>query len=393
MPGIIELSTPLNKDSRKLVLRRNIKTYIAASFMLAALLVLCLQYKNQLCFMANYVANPFSTKEKILLVWHSGYGENEQIARLKIGASHIGIDLRIVNDGSKIHYSIMQPVETAMQIFKPDFLLLIEEFSSYYRGVPNYMTLTHGEARYFDLSKRDTPVLKLPHLLEFDAILYSSKNTKLLEAELAKQGKNLQGFLWYPTMYVTKYEPGTPQKLFYSGGTLWDKTRSSPKYLELYQMLDKTGYFQVSGPEKVWQHLSKSWIGVLPFDGNSLIKHINSAGIELILHHIDHIKGAAPTGRIFEAVAANVVIISDKHPFIIEHFGNNVLYIDIEQDALGIFSQINDHVHWIMNHPEAAQQMAANCHKIFKEKFSLEDQLQKLLNLHRDLQLQKKYIA
>lgn len=127
---------------------------------------------------------------------------------------------------------------------------------------------------------------------------------------------------------------------------------------------------------------SNSFIGHIPVDGKSLIAAIHAAGISLVLHSDSHLTSGVPTARIFEATAANTVIISDRHPFVVEHFGDNILYIDIEQDANAIYKQIAAHMQWILAHPAKAQAMAAACNKIYKEQFSLEQQLLRVVQAH-----------
>ncbi len=367
---------------------KQIRYLIQAAIIGFLLAILVVQSQQQLEFIWRYRPALALHKAKILLVWFGGYGETDTIARLKIAATHENIDLRIINGNPhKIKREpFNEPVEKAIKLFRPDFLLLIEDRLGNYPGIRNYMTLTHGTARYLRVRPNGKVDLLIPHLANFDALLPSFKDIDLLQQAMQNIGKTYNGFEWYPTVYITEYAPANPQKLYYSGGKLWDKTRGSVKYREVYKKLDSAGYFAVSGPEDTWQDMPNSWIGLIPFDGKSLLAKIHDAGMELVLHHAEHLRGGAPTARIFEAAAANVVIISDKHPFVMQNFGDNVLYIDVSQDADSIFNQIDRHVKWILAHPIEAKQKAANCNAIFKQKYSLEQQLQKLLALHQRMQ-------
>ena len=98
------------------------------------------------------------------------------------------------------------------------------------------------------------------------------------------------------------------------------------------------------------------------------------------------IKRNGPTGRIFEAAAAGCAIISDRHPFIVQEFGDAVLYIDQEGSSEAIFQAIATHMAWIRSHPEKAQEMAFRCHQIFMEKFTLEKQLCDLKEICENIQ-------
>lgn len=327
-----------------------------------------------------------SSTPKILLVWDRGIGEQDTIARLKITSKNLGVDLRDVSDRPPyyIRWFIKDPVTLAAQEFQPDLILTIQDYVKYYNlGIPNYMTLTLGTDRYLELDKNGVAKIINPELLKFDALLPSFKDINLLQSVYERDtGKEFIGFSWYPSAYMTEYTPAIPKKLLYSGGFKWDSTRGSEKYLSLYKQLDATGYFQVSGPKRKWKDIPNSSIGLLPADGVAMIDAIHKAGVSLVFHHRQHIDGGAPTSRIFEAAAANAVIISDRHPFVVEHFGDNVLYVDIDQDVDVMFKQIDDHMQWILANPTKAQQMADRCHTIANDFFSLELMLGKLIELH-----------
>lgn len=329
--------------------------------------------------------NMLSAQPRILVVWFKSIGEQETIERMKITAKRLGIDLRVASTHPRfyIRWFVKDPVVIAQGEFKPDFLLTIQDWLNYFPGTPNYMTLTLGTDRYISIDQSGKAEIIVPEQAKFDALLPSFQDIDLLKQAYERNGKQFIGFPWYPTVYVTDYEPAYPKKLFYSGGFLWDVTRGSDKYKQLFTMLDRSGYFVVCGPKHKWKHAPNSNIGMIPIDGHSLIDQHHKAGVALVLHAQQHIDGGAPTARIFEAAAANAVIIADRHPFIIKNFGDNVLYIDIDQDAATMFQQIDDHMQWIYAHPNQAQQMAANCNAIYKQKFSLEEQMTKLLDMHR----------
>ena len=247
------------------------------------------------------------------------------------------------------------------------------------------MTFTMDIQRYVRPNADGSFALVRSEYANFDALLPSFTAIDKLKNAYEATGKSFNGFTWYPTVYTTEYQVAQPQYLFYSGGTLWDGTRASSKYKQLFSKLDQTGYFRVCGVVDKWQHTPNSAIGLIPIDGKSLIAAIHKAGISLVLHTQGHIESGAPTARIFEAAAANAVIIADRHPFIQQNFGNNVLYIDTEKSAENIFQQIDQHMQWIYAHPKEAQAKAINCHDIFMQKFSLDAQLLKLLEMHQHI--------
>lgn len=355
--------------------------------LVTGVLYLLINWSVQSNFKATYKVTSNDTPAKILLVWYRGIGEQETIARLKITAQRMGVELRSVSVKPPfyIRWFVKDPVAIAREQMQPDFLLTIQDWIEYYPGIPNYMTLTLGTERYITTEPDGQVKFINPEHAKFDALLPSFKDIDLLRTAYEAQGKKYQGFAWYPTAYTTEYESTAPNKLFYSGGFLWDTTRGSAKYKELFVMLDRAGYFAVCGPKKKWRSTPNSALGFIPVDGVALIQAQHNAGISLLLHTQLHLNGGAPTGRIFEAAAANTVIISDRHPFIEKYFGDNVLYIDIQQDAVGMFKQIDAHMAWIKANPQAAQTMAQNCKDIFMQNFSMEAQLARLIALHHEV--------
>ena len=151
---------------------------------------------------------------------------------------------------------------------------------------------------------------------------------------------------------------------------------------KMFALLDQQDYFIVYGTAEHWTYASKSRCELLPFDGKSVVAAIQRAGVTLILHTDMHIKNSTPTSRIFEAAAGSSVIISDKHPFILKHFADAVLYIDDNATGEQLFTQIDSHMKWILAHPVEAKELARRAHEIFIKQFTLEQQLQNLVKLH-----------
>jgi spore maturation protein CgeB len=117
-------------------------------------------------------------------------------------------------------------------------------------------------------------------------------------------------------------------------------------------------------------------------DSNDIIELIHDNGIFLLMHADRHLMDQISSSRLFEAAAANVIIISDKNQFVIDNFGDNILYFDHNKSTEEQADEIIKHVEWIKKNPEKAKEMANNCHKIFLEKFTMEKQLVKLAKMH-----------
>jgi hypothetical protein len=322
-------------------------------------------------------------KPKMLLVSGRGVGEKEQGARILIALKRLGVNAKVVRAFEKdsiYNKFIADRATLAAETMQPDFILTLE------RGVPslghiapNYLVLDQSSGHYISMDANNQPILINSAYHDFAGLLPSFKEIDLVKKAYETNGSAYVGFNWIPTVQRTDFKAQLPQKLFYPGGDISDNTRSKAKYMDVFKKLDQTGYFEVYGRPDRWLHTPKSFRGSIPFDGKSMLKLNNKAGITLIFHAKDHLDHGIPTGRIFEAASANTVIISDRNQYIIDNFGDNVLYVDVEQDAAGIFAQIDQHMQWIFAHPDQARQMAERCHMIFLQHFTLEEQMQRLL--------------
>lgn len=368
----------------------NLYFYIAAVFSILCLLYLCAYSIAKYKFIQRYVSNN-SYKTKVLLVWGNGYGEQEQTHRFKIVGERLGLDLRVVSVKPKnlINACFLKDMANiAALTMQPDLILTIERNIPFLNSAPNYLVLDQSAEQY--IRKVNNGVRMRSSLAHYAGLLPTFDDLDDLQTAFSQQGKIFNGFIWYPTVYRTNYVPQAAKKLFYPGGILRDVTRSSEKYTRLFKILDKSDYLAVYGLRSKWGHTPNSLLPPIEFDGVSLLEIQNAAGMSLILHDAEHLQGNVPSGRIFEAAAANTIIISDQHKFIMDNFGANVLYVDVNQNPEAIASQIQQHVDWIFMHPVAARKLAQNCHDIFIKKYTLEDQMQKLLELHNAVADHKK---
>jgi hypothetical protein len=189
---------------------------------------------------------------------------------------------------------------------------------------------------------------------------------------------------WVPSCEPTAFEPTrtAPGRVFYCGSQ-WDARRSSSKFMRLLAGLAGMKRLDVFGPREAWinkstdQAIQEAWRGFLPQDGAAVVAKIHECGIALVLHSEGHLRSGAPCSRIFEAGAASAVIISDKHPFVMRHFGSSVLYLDDRQEPL---DSARTHLQWIDANPELAQRIAFKAHHAANP-WNLYHQLDALANL------------
>ncbi len=197
---------------------------------------------------------------------------------------------------------------------------------------------------------------------KYDAIL-----SVLSKEKLKKLFPNEVVVPFYFSVPSTKFSDNLKTRLFF-GGDAWDKYRKST-VAKLYKFLDRTGYFDLYGTKGF--DLT-SYRGFIPFGESTVLNAMRRSGVALVLHSNVHFENDIPTARIFEAVAASTVVITDRLPFIVKNFGNTVLYIDRDRSPEEIFKQIDKHMQWILSHPEESIELARRSHEIFIKNFTLE---------------------
>lgn len=187
------------------------------------------------------------------------------------------------------------------------------------------------------------------------------------------------------TMYHSLSEPILEPtlgsfKLFYVGIN-WERVNNSKgRHHDLLVMLDERSLVKIYGPDelqgiRVWKGF-KSYVGELPFDGTSCVHAIHDAGIGLVLSSEAHKDAEMVSNRIFEAIAAGTIVISDENAFVKKHFGDSVLYIDTDREASNVVEQIEKHLAWIKKYPDDAFEKIRKTQQIFLEKFTLDQSIE-----------------
>lgn len=183
----------------------------------------------------------------------------------------------------------------------------------------------------------------------------------------------------YPTHQDLGFDEPTFKDIFYCGFLQYDSRRGKGDQMKALMKLSEMDLLSVYGTEKDWELVGRSYRGLLPFEADSVYQAIQDSGIALVLHSDVHYKAGIPTARIFEAAAAGAAIIADKHPFVIKNFGESVFYIDRQADYKKITMQILQHIDRIRKNPDQTRLMAKKANQIFREKFSLDLFVDKLL--------------
>lgn len=172
-----------------------------------------------------------------------------------------------------------------------------------------------------------------------------------------------------PSAPAIVFEPSlsADSRLFYIGSN-WDGMR----FPLLLSRLAAAGVLALHGHPDRWRHMPDAFVGEAPFDGRSVIERASRCGLGLCLHLPAHSEAGIPNMRVFELAAAGALIVADRHPFILNAFGDSVLYVDTalgeEEAAQAILSQVA----WARAHPSQGRSMAKAAQEVFLKRFSLD---------------------
>ncbi|MBW4660791.1 MAG: glycosyltransferase family 2 protein [Drouetiella hepatica Uher 2000/2452] len=270
---------------------------------------------------------------------------------------------------------------TEIKAFQPDFVIALHNNSPKLSDCPTYGCMWNPPSFFEGTEKY------VQNVLSYDGYLTSSKAIdRWLHHLLYNTPKVFFTAPFFTSCPQNQYQ--APQlenpRLAYLGSN-WDGLR----FQHLFEGLDDQDYMEVYGNSEGWQHLNHAYRGVIPYDGESVLRMLNQAGVGLCLHREEHRQAALPSMRIFEIVASGAIAICSDHPFIRETFGDSVLYIDPDVGYATQIEQISSHIQFIKDNLEAALDLSARAHSIFLKTYALEKLLLNLLPHHQTLVEQK----
>ena len=301
---------------------------------------------------------------RILILYPSGFiGEEEEVQRMKECFAKHGQECCVCAQSNISSAAIINPsCAICMDVRVPPI-----------KGVPCAIKW-HANRRG-----------QLRSALRYGNIFCGTPNAEETVKLPSVNGKKPRMMYLCTTTTGSEFCDSEKRRLFYCGAN-WDALRSR-RYAPLYKKLDATDYFDVYGPSSArWREKAPaSYRGYASNVNGALRGVMQKAGIALVLHADDFIRNGGPTLRIFEAAAASCVIISDKHPFVMENFGDSVFYVNQNASPEIMFQQIDGYVQWTLANPEKAKEMARRSHDIFMEKFTLEEETKKIIEFFKKL--------
>lgn len=346
--------------------------------------------------------NKATKKYKIGIVFPAGYAGGEEALSNCLAAKNLGWQCYIFGYSLKTeHDAILQYY--ASIVFKlinyfnqPDFIiylqpsLMLKGDQSTKYGV---MDVTQSDVLKFRESGKVNNPNDLKWMTYYDGYIVYGNITDWffrLKKEVAKHYKLSDEFISgaYPSVYWTNYQPSKKHKLVYYGNN-WDKRRSSNHYKEIFKLLGQRNYFEVYGHPTVWGNFHNSYKGTIPFDNESFIRKLETLGIALVLHSEFHLKYGIPSKRVFEAAAANNVIISDPISFVVKEFGECVYYINPDDAPKQVVEDIDRIVNLVRSDENLANEKAKCAHDVFVKKFAVENQLTRIGQMHEKVHKSK----
>lgn len=328
----------------------------------------------------------------VILTWPEvKNAEYEVVQRLCIAAANIGARVTIVdNDGYPIWstFKNVDPSDPRIDRDQYDFVISLHFESPRLFDIPSYSALWNPLEFYFMFGYEKSVMKLVSHndALSCDSDLADNHALNLFRG-LGRPVADL------PKLFHSPPEPYLPPtitesaKLFYIGIN-WERL-GGPKgrHHDLLETLDEEDLIAIYGPDvfqggRPWEGF-KTYRGPIPFDGRSVVKRLNEAGICLALSSKAHQQSGIMSNRLFEGLAAGTVVIANKHPIIDKYFSDCVYVIDDDRlDSAELRDLVRDLIISIRRNPEEGQRRAQIGQQRLAEMFSLERSLETLVATH-----------
>ncbi len=296
-------------------------------------------------------------------------GDREVAWRIKIAGEKLGWKVFVDENGGQL----------VCKMKNLDWVIsLLPDPKVFNARCPNYQAVFHP---YFFLDEKRRMLGKFE---KYDGYLLTIPDRQSIAEGFEKRGKEFHYIPFYPSIYYIPYCE-VPINNLVTMTPAWGDRLEKMKFQRFYRMLSNSGFTKFYGAQCNSYIIPYGYMGSIPYDGVSVVKTLQKHGIVLVIHSDTHNHEGIPSGRIFEAAAASTVIISDENPFIKEHFGDSVFYLDTSASAKAMHAQIVKHLDYIYQNSEKAREMAKKAHQIFADKFDMMNQLLQLEALNQNI--------
>ncbi|MEK6734014.1 MAG: glycosyltransferase [Pseudomonadota bacterium] len=300
------------------------------------------------------------------------YGENQQAKMIKETAEKQGYLAYIYTLNDK-DMDMFLPAKYMNELllyvlnimFKPDLHLAISFHVNLDLPSPKAMYISVPPQYYIERVEGIYPYVN--DYNKFLDINLVNKTDDWLSPILKKEIERYYGIVGVP---ANDYKASDRKRLLLFG-SLWGR-KTSNLYASIRELAKNDYMYFIRHKFLLLGLKDKQQFSEPAVGPNQLQERLNQYGIGLCIHSKYHNKEAVPSSRIFEIISSGAIAISDKNPFVIKFFGDNVLYFDQNGSAEEIYKQIDEHVRWVQENPIEAEIKAKNAHKILQEKFTTE---------------------
>lgn len=304
--------------------------------------------------------------------------EDEVIERVKIAAQSLDLECVVVDPCARL----INPPNTQLTQADVDFVLSLHFERPKQFDIFSFVTLWNPLQFYHEWGYRKFTRHLLTHddFLSCDSVSGDDHVRRFVSGYRGREGPL---FRFYPSVAEPILEPTLGDRRLFYAGMNWEKlNKKAGRHDGLFTLLDRDGDLRIYGPKTylnadVWEGY-RSYVGPIPFDGVSVIRLINQAGISLVLSSDAHCDSEMMSSRIFESSAAGAVIICNENPFARRHFGDSLLYIDTTLPPQDTYRQIQSHLVWIKAEPQKALELARQSQCVFRDKFRLDSCLERI---------------
>lgn len=329
---------------------------------------------------------PLKKRFAVIALWPDQMvAEHENIARLGVAASELGVEMLVVD-----RYGFTTDGNACQIDFEDvDFVLHLHFDTPKSYDAISYGAIWNPLQFYSEWGFSRTTENQLSHdfflntscscAFDYFTSIHSKEDKQQLLTIDAALNHTLSG----PIIPAAKK---TRRVAFYCGIN-WEKLDGRKgRHSEILSALDSEGLIAIYGPSRIrnvdiWAGFS-GYVSSLPFDGRSVVEACASAGIALVLSSDAHRECGIMSNRLFEALSAGAVIIGDDHPFLTRFFEGKFLRVDTSRKAEEQAEQILQHIRWANNNPEEAFELALSAQQMFLERYTLTRQLRDLYTLH-----------
>ncbi len=205
--------------------------------------------------------------------------EDEVIERLKIAAKLLDLECLVVDSFARL----IHPPHTQLTQDDVDFVISLHFEAPKQFDIFSFVTLWNPLQFYYEWGYRKFTRNVLTHddFLSSDSI---SGDDHVMRPISNGPSRERPLFRFYPTLSGPLLEPTLgDRKLFYVGMN-WEKSSKQPgRHDGLLGLLDQGGDLRIYGPKvfggvEIWKDF-QSYAGSIPFDGVSVVRLINQAGI------------------------------------------------------------------------------------------------------------------